>query len=160
MKRARKFKVVQVIDDNNQMLDWVPEQLAEAGIDFSINICWNETDLAKHAAEADLVWSYGGGDAPDVLKGDNLRVLKKCGAILRSGSGTDNVDVDLATELGIIVANTPQAVAAIFDLAKCRFTIVIKNADIGAQTYPVTFGLSFATFDETVSVPQTIVPVP
>jgi D-3-phosphoglycerate dehydrogenase len=39
--------------------------------------------------------------------GNNLTHLEKCGAILRTGSGTDNVDISAATQLGIIVANTP-----------------------------------------------------
>jgi D-3-phosphoglycerate dehydrogenase len=40
-----------------------------------------------------------------------LTALEKCGAILRTGSGTDNVDGKRATELGIVVVNTPHAVA-------------------------------------------------
>jgi D-3-phosphoglycerate dehydrogenase / 2-oxoglutarate reductase len=71
---------------------------------------WNGDDLARWAADADLVWSYGGGCAPDLLKGERLKLLKNCGAIVRTGSGTDNVDIEMATQLGIIVANTPQAV--------------------------------------------------
>ena len=42
--------------------------------------------------------------------------------------------------------------AAIFDLDKCTFKIIIKKADIGYQDNPVEFGLSFGTFDETVEV--------
>jgi D-3-phosphoglycerate dehydrogenase len=35
--------------------------------------------------------------------------LPRCGAILRTGSGTDNVPVEEATKAGILVANTPEA---------------------------------------------------
>ena len=35
--------------------------------------------------------------------------LDRCGAILRSGSGTDNIPIDEATRLGIVVANTPES---------------------------------------------------
>ena len=41
--------------------------------------------------------------------GINLDVLQRCGAIIRTGSGTDNVPVREATQLGIVVANTPDA---------------------------------------------------
>ncbi len=102
-----RLKVVQVICDGHAMPDWVPARLQEGGADLTVAICWNREDLVQHAADADVVWAYGGRD---LLKGENLSVLERCGAILRTGSGTDNVDVRLATEMGIIVANTPQAV--------------------------------------------------
>jgi D-3-phosphoglycerate dehydrogenase len=38
-----------------------------------------------------------------------LPLLKKCRAILRTGTGTDNIPVSEATRLGIVVANTPEA---------------------------------------------------
>ena len=101
------FKAVQVVNDGHPMPAWVPERLAEAGIDFSVGICWTKDDLARHAADADLAWVYGGRR---LLVGENLDVLERCSAILRTGSGTDNVDVSRATTFGIIVANTPYAI--------------------------------------------------
>ena len=103
-----QFKVVQVADSGFSAPEWVFTQLAEAGIDFSVNFCENGDDLARYAGDADVAWVFGGSP---VLRGDNLLELKRCGAILRSGSGTDNIDVTRATELGIIVTNTPDAVA-------------------------------------------------
>jgi D-3-phosphoglycerate dehydrogenase / 2-oxoglutarate reductase len=100
-----RFKVVQVANDGYAVPDWVAPQLAQAGIDFSIADCWNQDDLARHAADADLVWVFGGRR---VLVGDNLLALARCRAIVRTGSGTDNIDIKRATELGIVVANTPQ----------------------------------------------------
>ena len=41
---------------------------------------------------------------------------------------------------------------AIFDLEKCTFKIVIRNAVIGLQTVPTEFGISFGDFNETVFV--------
>ncbi|HEX9114472.1 MAG TPA: C-terminal binding protein [Anaerolineae bacterium] len=102
-----RLKVVQVICDGHPMPGWVPTRLGAGGVDLTVAISWNKEDLARHAADADVVWAYGGRD---LLKGDNLSVLERCGAILRTGSGTDNIDVPLATKMGIIVANTPQAV--------------------------------------------------
>jgi D-3-phosphoglycerate dehydrogenase len=54
------------------------------------------------------VWAAGGRRG--LLEGDNLKHLSKCVFILRSGSGTDNVDLPTATSLGIVVGNTPDAV--------------------------------------------------
>ncbi len=104
----KHFKVVQVANDEHDTLDWVPERLEEAGIQLSVAMCWSKDDLARYASDADVVWLYSGRH---LLKGENLLVLERCGAILRTGSGTDNVDVKLATEMGIIVVNTPQAVS-------------------------------------------------
>jgi D-3-phosphoglycerate dehydrogenase len=104
---VKRFKVVQVANDDHRVPDWVPKQLENAGIEFSVSICWNKEDLTRHASDADVVWLYSGRH---LLKGESLSVLKRCGAILRTGSGTDNVDVKLANEMGIIVVNTPQAV--------------------------------------------------
>jgi len=103
-----RFKVVLVIKDSNPLPDWVAERLKDTSIEFCVAICWNKQDLACHASDADVVWAYGGRR---LLEGENLTVLQKCGAILRTGSGTDNVDVKTATEMGIIVANTPHVVA-------------------------------------------------
>ncbi len=102
--RMTDLKVVQVIKDI-PLPDWLPGRLQAAGIEFVEHICWNTEDLVRHACDADVVWSYGG--RPGLLVGNNLTHLAKCGAILRTGSGTDNVDIRTATELGIIVANTP-----------------------------------------------------
>jgi D-3-phosphoglycerate dehydrogenase len=43
----------------------------------------------------------------DKVKRSHIDKLDSCRVIVRYGSGTDNVDIDRATELGIIVANVP-----------------------------------------------------
>ena len=60
------------------------------------------------AAAADVLWVCGGGTC---VTAESLARFPKCGAILRSGSGTDNIPVAAATRLGIVVANTPEATA-------------------------------------------------
>jgi D-3-phosphoglycerate dehydrogenase len=90
------------------MPDWVPRGMAEEGIYFVAYDCATRQDLAHHAADADVVWAFG--DSP-IMRAENLDVLERCGAIIRSGSGTDNVPVAEATQLGIVVANTPAAVS-------------------------------------------------
>jgi lactate dehydrogenase-like 2-hydroxyacid dehydrogenase len=54
----------------------------------------------------DLVWVWGSS----VLTGNRLDALPRCGAILRSGSGTDNIPVSEATKYRMVVINTPGAV--------------------------------------------------
>jgi len=103
-----RHKVVQVIKGAFPLLDWVPQHLERAGIDFVVQDCASTEELHRYAHDAQIVWAYGGRRG--LLEGESLRGLKQCVAILRSGSGTDNVDKETATSLGIIVANTPDAV--------------------------------------------------
>jgi D-3-phosphoglycerate dehydrogenase len=103
---VKHLKVVQIANDGFPTPEWASTALREAGIEFLAADCWNKADLAQHARDADIVWIFGGRR---VLLGDNLSALERCGAIVRTGSGTDNVDIATATAMGIIVANTPQA---------------------------------------------------
>ena len=41
------------------------------------------------------------------IKGDVINQLNKCRIIARSGIGVDNIDIDVATEKGIVVTNVP-----------------------------------------------------
>jgi D-3-phosphoglycerate dehydrogenase len=102
----RRFKVALAALDGQTVPGWVPEELAQAGIDLVVRECRTDEDLAGHAGDADVVWLFGGSR---VLTADNLALLPRCGAIVRTGSGTDNVPVEAATRLGIVVANTPDA---------------------------------------------------
>jgi D-3-phosphoglycerate dehydrogenase len=97
-------QAVLVINEGPPMPAWVHERLAHAGVDFAIHLCRTKADLEQFAADADIVWVNGGAR---LLTRENLAVLRRCGAIVRVGSGTDNIDVKAATEMGIIVANTP-----------------------------------------------------
>lgn len=81
------------------------DTLAQAGIDFAVHECRTPADLSQYAADADLVWVWGSY----VVNAETLALLPQCGAILRTGSGTDNVPVAAATGRGIVVANTPEA---------------------------------------------------
>src|SRR4051812_1270767 len=101
-----RFKAALVGLDGQAVPDWVPADLAKAGIDLVVHECKGDDDLARHAADADLVWLFGGSR---VLTPHNLALLARCGAVVRTGSGTDNVPVEAATSRGIVVANTPDA---------------------------------------------------
>ncbi len=69
------------------------------------------------------------------LPGSVIEALRHCRAIIRMGAGTDKIDVARATELGIVVANTPyfcveeqadHAMAMVLSLA--RKLTVTQNA--------------------------------
>jgi len=44
---------------------------------------------------------------------------------------------------------------AVFDLEKCTFQIIVKNADIGQQGNPIDFSMQFADFSKTVTLQLT-----
>ncbi len=105
--------------------DWVSEELAQAGIAFVARNCKSRAELAELAGDADLVWSFGDHEC---LYAENLDVIPRCGAILRTGSGTDNIPVKEATQLGIIVANTPEAISdTVADHAIAMLLAVVRH---------------------------------
>lgn len=101
-------KVALVDLDGHQCPEWVVEQLAQAGVELMVRQCNTKEELAAHAVDAEIVWLFGGSR---VLHGGTLEMLPKCRAIVRTGSGTDNVPVDEATRRGIAVSNTPAVMA-------------------------------------------------
>lgn len=103
-----KAAVVSIDGPTNPAIvpEWVKEQIEREAITLNIRHCLNSQETIDHAADADLVWVYGGGL---FVTAQVLSQLTRCIVILRSGSGTDNIPVKEATDLGILVANTPQA---------------------------------------------------
>jgi D-3-phosphoglycerate dehydrogenase / 2-oxoglutarate reductase len=99
------FKVAMVANDLPPTPEWVAPQLAEQGISFVERECTTASEVIATAADADVVWLMGGSR---VITPDVLPQLPKCRVILRTGTGTDNVPVDEAAALGIVVANTPE----------------------------------------------------
>ena len=99
-----RFKVALVALDGQTVPDWVPLELGRSGIDLVIHECQTREELG--AGDADVVWVFGGSR---IITAEGLRVIPRCGAIIRTGSGTDNVPVEEATGMGIVVANTPEA---------------------------------------------------
>jgi D-3-phosphoglycerate dehydrogenase / 2-oxoglutarate reductase len=103
------FQVSLVGHEGQPVPDWVLLRLQSEGITFVVRECRTRAELMQSAKEADLVWVFGGSrilwnGAVD----DRLADLPKCHAIVRTGSGTDNIPVESATRLGIVVANTPE----------------------------------------------------
>ncbi len=104
------FKVALVGLDGQTVPDSVLSGLAESGIQLVVHQCENRQELAEWAGDADVVWVFGSSRClHGQMSPDELSILPHCGAIIRTGSGTDNVPVKAATHLGIVVANTPDA---------------------------------------------------
>ena len=104
----RAFKVACVAREGHGMPEWVRSTIDAAGVEFVERDCGTSEQVVELAADADVVWVMGGSKLVDT---DVLPRLERCGAIIRSGSGTDNIPVAEATGRGIIVANTPDATA-------------------------------------------------
>ena len=102
------MKVALVRKENQETPGWVRPELEAAGFAFAERVCSEPQDVVEVAADADILWDLGGVRE---ITARILPELRRCGAIIRGGSGTDNIPVAEATELGIIVANTPDATA-------------------------------------------------
>src|SRR3954464_12510253 len=102
------LKVALVDLDGQPLPDWVRQSVGSKEMELTVCECKTREELAKHAADADIVWLFGGSR---IFRGGNRDVLARCWAIVRTGSGTDNVPVDEASQRAILVANTPAAVS-------------------------------------------------
>jgi D-3-phosphoglycerate dehydrogenase len=105
---SKRLKVALVDLDGQTVPDWVREGLDQEGVELVVHDCKTAAELSAHAGDADVVWLFGGSR---VLLDGNLTAVPRCRAILRTGSGTDNVPVEEATRRQILVANTPAAVS-------------------------------------------------
>ncbi|MBC8091406.1 MAG: hypothetical protein H7Y15_05590 [Pseudonocardia sp.] len=118
-------KVALVDLDGQPVPDWVPEKIRQAGLDLVIRECHSQAELLECAHDAEIIWLFGG---KRILHGGSLALLPKCRAIVRTGSGTDNVPVAEATERGIVVSNTPAVLAdAVADHAITLLLSVVRK---------------------------------
>ncbi|HEX3656992.1 MAG TPA: C-terminal binding protein [Pirellulales bacterium] len=101
-----EFHVALVASDLPPAPDWVTERLAQHSIQLHARLCSRSDQVETAADNADVIWVAGGSR---VVTADLLPKLPRCVAILRTGSGTDNVPVEAASQLGIMVGNTPEA---------------------------------------------------
>ena len=99
-----RFRVVHVVNNEVPLPHWAHERLTNAGIALVVFPSSDNGDLESLLGDADLLWDYCGMGA---ITRHHLETLRRCGAIVKVGSGTDHIDVAAATELGVIVVNTP-----------------------------------------------------
>ena len=99
--------------------------LKDAGYDFEV--------LAKYPEQSDLVASVADADAL-IIRSDNVdrEVIEAAGKlkiVVRAGAGYDNVDLEAATEKGVVVMNTPgQNSNAVAELALGMMVYMSRNA--------------------------------
>jgi D-3-phosphoglycerate dehydrogenase len=105
LDRDKKFKVALVSLDGPPLEDRTRSQLTENRIELIERECASPDEVVSVAHDAEVVWVSSGSR---VVTPEILPRLTRCGAILRSGSGADNVPIEDATRMGIVVANTPE----------------------------------------------------
>jgi len=97
----RKPKIV-ITDCDHPSIEIEREILSEIDPEFVLAHCNTEEEVIEVAKDADgIINQY----APITRK--VIESLKRCKVIARYGVGVDNIDVEAATEHGIIVANVP-----------------------------------------------------
>lgn len=92
----------------------IADKLGPEGVDLLKSQADLEVDFAPGLAEAELLGRIGYYDAVIVrsatkIRGKVLEAASRARVIGRAGIGVDNIDVDAATERGIVVLNTPDA---------------------------------------------------
>jgi len=85
---------------------WELEALGKIGATVTEVVAKTDADVIREAGDADaIVVSWG-----TVISRNIVRHLKRCIIISVASIGVDMIDVDAATEAGIIVANTPDII--------------------------------------------------
>ncbi|ARP43008.1 MULTISPECIES: C-terminal binding protein [Geobacillus] len=95
----KKYKVV-VTDYEFQTLKPEQEVLSPLNVDFVVAQCYTEEEVIAVCKDADAIINQYAPISAKVID-----QLEKCKVISRYGVGVNTVDVDAATEKGIIVAN-------------------------------------------------------
>jgi len=97
----KRLKVV-VTDCDHPSVEIEKRVLSEINPEFVLGHCNTEDEVIEVAKDADgIINQY----APITRRA--IESLKRCRVIARYGVGVDNVNVEAATECGIIVANVP-----------------------------------------------------
>ncbi len=104
------YKVALVTDHMHDVPNWINIDLKKNDIEFVAKKCETPEDFIEFAKDADCVWTRG---LNTVITEQSLPELKRCKAVMRSGSGLDGIPIEAAKKLGIAVLNTPEAIAEI-----------------------------------------------
>ena len=131
------FKVAMVQNHpfGETLPEWVSKAMLNEGIEFVAHDCTTREELAQYAGGADMIWVW---TVNHMATAENLDILRRCGAIMTSSSGTDHLPVAEATARGIIVANVPRAPSeavsehAIGLLFSVKRTIVLRDRALRA----------------------------
>jgi len=100
---AKRFKVLRVdAMENAGKMTEEEEELAKADAELVFARCATEDEIIKAIQDADGVLTGGAHMTRRVME-----AATKCKVIVRYGVGYDTLDVDAATDNGIIIANVP-----------------------------------------------------
>ena len=102
------FKVALVTDHLQELPGWINKELQKNNIRLIAKKCRTTQDFVSFTNDADFIWTRG---LNTVITAKSLLKLKRCKAIMRSGSGLDGIPIEAANKLGIAVLNTPEAIA-------------------------------------------------
>lgn len=97
-----EFKIVRLTAPIFVPGDYERQAFAKAGLHPIIVDAADPDEIIRHVADADVVALIG-----TKLPTKIVDALARCRCISRMGTGTDRIDVARATELGILVTNTP-----------------------------------------------------
>lgn len=102
----------------------VEERLAELGAEVRGAALWSLPEIRENGAGARVIIL----GAVEPFDAATLEALPQLEAVVRRGVGTDNVDLDAATRLGIVVANVPDAsVEEVSDHALAMFLAIERS---------------------------------
>lgn len=107
-----------------EAVEEVKSVFQEAGLDVEV--------LSKYPSQSDLVAAVSDADAM-IIRSDNvdrevLEAAAKLKIVVRAGAGYDNVDLEAATEKGVVVMNTPgQNSNAVAELALGMMVYMNRN---------------------------------
>lgn len=73
------------------------------GVDDFPSFRYEKRELIRLIGDSDILF----GSGRDVIGGDILDCCEKLQAVVKSSIGVENIDADAATELGILVCNSP-----------------------------------------------------
>lgn len=106
IKMSKRFSVVQIANDGHPLPDWVEPKLSAANVECIYCQCYNYNDLKSCVRGADMLWMMSGRRG--LVIEENMDLFPNVGAVLRAGSGTDNVDHDACNKRGILVVHNPE----------------------------------------------------
>jgi D-3-phosphoglycerate dehydrogenase len=111
--------------------------LAQAGVKFVFALCQSEDEIIAVAHDTDILMIV----YRNFISRSILENLPDCKAIVRHGIGVDNIDVEAATDLGILVVNNPTyCIEEVSDMAialllACTRRIPLLDRAIRAGTW-------------------------
>jgi D-3-phosphoglycerate dehydrogenase len=113
------FKVAATNPRGNATFDYEREALDGIGAEIVPVITRDPAEYVRMAAEMDAVMAGIGMD----LNADVIKGLRRCKVIAAGGIGVDKIDLDAATECGIVVTNVPDVFTE--EVADQAFTLLL-----------------------------------